>query len=153
MPTALINVYKPPFIARMIVWVLFFPICLPVIRPNVWEKSEVNFPVILEFFPQGPYFLAGHSFGGIMALEISRLLIEEGFKVPFLGIIETRAPGTRRLSRLRVYIFFIRMYNQRLFFHLRIIFKTKQKHKIQYSIYKIKSVLKRLKKFFDTKNH
>lgn len=38
--------------------------------------------------PGGPYRVAGHSFGGLLAFEIARLLSEEGEEVEWLGLID-----------------------------------------------------------------
>jgi thioesterase domain-containing protein/carbamoylphosphate synthase large subunit len=40
--------------------------------------------------PRGPYYLVGYSFGGLVALEVARLLRETGEEVAFLGMIDTR---------------------------------------------------------------
>jgi acyl-CoA synthetase (AMP-forming)/AMP-acid ligase II/thioesterase domain-containing protein/acyl carrier protein len=39
--------------------------------------------------PHGPYFLAGHSFGGRVSFEIARQLVRDGEHVSFLGLIDT----------------------------------------------------------------
>jgi hypothetical protein len=39
--------------------------------------------------PHGPYFLAGHSFGGLVSFEIAQQLVREGDRVSFLGLIDT----------------------------------------------------------------
>jgi amino acid adenylation domain-containing protein len=39
--------------------------------------------------PHGPYFLAGHSFGGRVSFEIAQQLVGEGERVSFLGLIDT----------------------------------------------------------------
>jgi amino acid adenylation domain-containing protein len=39
--------------------------------------------------PHGPYFLAGHSFGGLVSFEIAQQLVREGECVSFLGLIDT----------------------------------------------------------------
>ena len=39
--------------------------------------------------PNGPYFLAGHSFGGRVSFEIAQQLVGEGERVSFLGLIDT----------------------------------------------------------------
>jgi thioesterase domain-containing protein len=44
--------------------------------------------LIREFQPQGPYRLAGHSFGALLAFEMARLLVEEGQEVAWLGIVD-----------------------------------------------------------------
>ena len=50
----------------------------------------------------GPYFVAGHSFGGRVSLEIAQQLVREGERVSFLGIIDTTlhdtAEGWPRMS-------------------------------------------------------
>jgi amino acid adenylation domain-containing protein len=44
--------------------------------------------------PEGPYLLAGYSFGGVLAFEIARQLREAGEEVPFLGVFDV-GPGYR----------------------------------------------------------
>jgi amino acid adenylation domain-containing protein len=39
--------------------------------------------------PHGPYFLAGHSFGGRVSFEMAQQLAREGESVSFLGLIDT----------------------------------------------------------------
>ncbi|MCW5315485.1 amino acid adenylation domain-containing protein [Nostoc sp. KVJ3] len=47
---------------------------------------------ILIFQPQGPYFLAGHSFGGQLAFEIAQQLLHKGYKVALVAILDTTIP-------------------------------------------------------------
>ncbi|MDZ8224136.1 non-ribosomal peptide synthetase [Nostoc sp. ChiVER01] len=42
--------------------------------------------------PQGPYFLAGHSFGGKLAFEMAQQLLRKGHKVALVAILDTSAP-------------------------------------------------------------
>jgi thioesterase domain-containing protein len=42
--------------------------------------------------PTGPYVLAGHSFGGLVAYEMARLLRAEGVDVPLLVLLDTDLP-------------------------------------------------------------
>lgn len=56
--------------------------------------------------PEGPYRLAGYSFGGICAYEMARQLVSDGEEVAFLGVIDVgpgyRGPGwDNRRSPLR----------------------------------------------------
>ena len=44
--------------------------------------------------PEGPYWLAGYSFGGICAYEMARQLRREGHEVAFVGVIDV-GPGYR----------------------------------------------------------
>jgi amino acid adenylation domain-containing protein len=40
--------------------------------------------------PEGPYYLAGVSFGGLVAFEIARRLVDQGQKVALLALLDTR---------------------------------------------------------------
>jgi amino acid adenylation domain-containing protein len=44
--------------------------------------------------PQGPYFLAGHSFGGIAIFEMAQQLYRQGDQVGLLALFDTFAPRT-----------------------------------------------------------
>ncbi|MCL5109804.1 MAG: AMP-binding protein [Chloroflexi bacterium] len=46
--------------------------------------------------PQGPYYLAGPSAGGIFALEIGRQLLAAGHAVDLLALLDSRPPWRRR---------------------------------------------------------
>jgi amino acid adenylation domain-containing protein len=48
--------------------------------------------LIVQSQPSGPYRLAGWSFGGVLAYEIARQLIERGETVAFLGLIDSHSP-------------------------------------------------------------
>ncbi|MBD2136116.1 amino acid adenylation domain-containing protein [Anabaena sp. FACHB-1237] len=49
--------------------------------------------------PQGPYYLAGYSFGGIIAYEIAQQLHQQHQQVAILAIVDTLRPGySQRLS-------------------------------------------------------
>jgi len=47
--------------------------------------------------PHGPYFLLGHSVGGVLAFEMARELDSRGEAVAFVGLIDTWVPGSRRI--------------------------------------------------------
>jgi len=51
---------------------------------------------VIDVQPKGPYYLAGHSFGGYVALEIARSLLARGEQVAFLGLFDTYPPGPRQ---------------------------------------------------------
>ena len=54
--------------------------------------------------PRGPYFLMGYSFGGWVVFEMAQQLVQEGERVNFLGMIDTRLrhpPVPSRAARLR----------------------------------------------------
>ena len=54
--------------------------------------------------PQGPYYLCGNCFGGVVAFEVAQQLLQKGEEVALLALIDTAFPvGTMRsiLRRLR----------------------------------------------------
>jgi acetoacetyl-CoA synthetase len=55
---------------------------------SVEEMADGYVEVIRALQPQGPYRVAGHSFGGLLAFEIARLLSEQGEEVAWLGLID-----------------------------------------------------------------
>jgi thioesterase domain-containing protein len=50
----------------------------------------------------GPYQLAGYSFGGVIAYEMARQLVASGERVSFLGLLDSPAPGYVFPSLVRV---------------------------------------------------
>lgn len=75
-------------------------------QASVEEMARSYVDLIRELQPDGPYRLAGHSFGGLLAFEMARLLTEEGQEIDWLGIIDAElddrahAPWRRRGHRL-----------------------------------------------------
>jgi acetoacetyl-CoA synthetase len=73
---------------------------------SVEEMGATYVEVIRARQPQGPYRIAGHSFGGLLAFEIARLLAEQGEEVEWLGLIdaelsiEAHSPARRWGHRL-----------------------------------------------------
>ncbi|HWC49678.1 MAG TPA: acetoacetate--CoA ligase [Solirubrobacterales bacterium] len=55
---------------------------------SIDEMARSYIGLIRGLQPEGPYRLVGHSFGGLLAFEMARLLIEEGESVDWLGIID-----------------------------------------------------------------
>jgi len=49
--------------------------------------------------PQGPYWLIGHSLGGLIAYEMASKLAEAGERVEFLGLLDCEAPDPARKPR------------------------------------------------------
>jgi len=60
---------------------------------TVEEMASHYIKEIREFQPEGPYYLGGSSFGGIVALEMARRLLQQGQQVGLLAMFDTRAPG------------------------------------------------------------
>lgn len=78
------------------------PASLPVIGlqlKNAHELSSISvlaarhIETIRSIQPQGPYRLAGHSFGGVVAYEIAQQLLGDDQPVEFLGLIDSYAPS------------------------------------------------------------
>lgn len=74
-----------------------------------WRRIEdyaaEKFYKLLQAQPSGPFHLAGHSLGGLVALELAICLQREGREVAFLGVLDTFPPGYRlpRISLLRTF--------------------------------------------------
>ena len=62
---------------------------------SVEEIAEQHIKTIQTVQPVGPYFLAGHSFGGKVAFEISAKLQSMGESVAYVGILDTPAPNSQ----------------------------------------------------------
>jgi thioesterase domain-containing protein len=59
---------------------------------SVEEIAERNVRAIQSVSQEGPYYLAGHSFGGVVAFEVSQILRRQGQEVGMLAIFDTPAP-------------------------------------------------------------
>jgi thioesterase domain-containing protein len=57
--------------------------------------------VIRGLQPQGPYRVAGHSFGGLLAFEIARRLEDEGQGVDWLGLIDAELSTAAQIPARR----------------------------------------------------
>jgi amino acid adenylation domain-containing protein len=60
------------------------------------ELVEAYLAVIRSTQPEGPYRLAGFSFGGVLAYEIAAALRATGAAVEFVGLIDAYLPSRRR---------------------------------------------------------
>lgn len=80
---------------------------------TIEEMGRIYVAAIREVQPHGPYYLAGYSFGGLVALEIAHRLSREGEKIAFLGFLDSypnqqywplisRLTVLRRLAERRV---------------------------------------------------
>ena len=74
---------------------------------TVEQVASVFIQNIKDFQPEGPYYLAGYSFGGLIAFEIAHQMATKGDRVAFLGIVDSTAPGRRQgakwTDRLRIH--------------------------------------------------
>ncbi len=59
---------------------------------SVDEMARDYIAEIRRLQPEGPYLLAGHSFGGVVAFEMARQLERDGEPLAFLGMFDSVAP-------------------------------------------------------------
>jgi aspartate racemase len=62
---------------------------------RVEDRARAHVREIYAIQPRGPYYLAGHSFGGVIAFETAQQLQSDGHEVAFLGLVDTAFPGPR----------------------------------------------------------
>ncbi len=60
-----------------------------VYRKTIQDTAEIYYRNLVDFYPQGPYLLIGHSGRGLFTLELARLLLQNGKDVAFLGLLDT----------------------------------------------------------------
>jgi amino acid adenylation domain-containing protein len=65
---------------------------------TVEELAARHVAAVRSAWPQGPYLLGGHSFGGYVAFEMARQLALAGHRVALVAVLDASAPGTK--SRL-----------------------------------------------------
>jgi amino acid adenylation domain-containing protein len=73
-----------------------------VFRDSVQETAGIFQHCLTDFHPEGPYVLLAHCAYGYFAIELARLLSQEGRKVAFLGLLDTlqrENPLNRELHR------------------------------------------------------
>ena len=56
---------------------------------RIEDMAQFYLKAILRFQPRGPYFLAGYSLGGLVALEMARTLNSNGQEVALLAMIDS----------------------------------------------------------------
>ncbi|MBC77777.1 MAG: hypothetical protein CME64_17360 [Halobacteriovoraceae bacterium] len=62
-------------------------------KNDLMEMAKLYADEIMLVRPDGPYILAGGSFGGLLALEVGRILLEHGHEVKPLLMFDTFGPG------------------------------------------------------------
>jgi thioesterase domain-containing protein len=58
---------------------------------SVEEMARYYAGLLRDFQPHGPYYLGGWCYGGIVAVEMARILEKEGEKIALLALLETVA--------------------------------------------------------------
>jgi thioesterase domain-containing protein len=69
-------------------------------RKGIPEMASAYVGHVEQLQPSGPYRLGGWSFGGLVAYEMACALRQAGEEVEFLGIIDSRPPGSFRTPPL-----------------------------------------------------
>jgi thioesterase domain-containing protein/acyl carrier protein len=62
---------------------------------SIEEMASAYLREIQEFYPQGPYLIGGHSFGGLVAFEMARQLHAQGQGPALLVLLDSVVPGSR----------------------------------------------------------
>jgi amino acid adenylation domain-containing protein len=77
-----------------------------VLRTQVEVLAKEYLKSVFAIQPRGPYHLAGHSYGGLVAYEMAQLLQKDGHQVAFLGLIDAVFPKPRKpiIERFRLSI-------------------------------------------------
>lgn len=72
----------------------------PIPEESVEETAAHYLNELRKVQPAGPYYLCGYSFGGVVAYDMARQLLEAGEAVDFLGLVDTENPAieARKLS-------------------------------------------------------
>ncbi|MEH2161155.1 MAG: amino acid adenylation domain-containing protein, partial [Nostoc sp.] len=60
---------------------------------RIEEMAAYYIEAIQTIQPNGPYFLGGHSFGGMVAFEMANQLQKQGYEVALVAILDSGAPG------------------------------------------------------------
>ncbi len=79
-----------------------------IVPASVSETATAYVATLLAKFPQGPFRLAGYSFGGVVAQEMACQLAEAGHRIELLWLFDTDNPAAKSrkysaMERLRVF--------------------------------------------------
>lgn len=72
---------------------------------RIEDMADFYLQAILRFQPRGPYFLAGYSLGGLVALEMARTLTADGQTVSLLTMIDSYPDISSLATGQRVRLF------------------------------------------------
>jgi len=68
------------------------------IQTNIVEMATSYLDAVKSVQPSGPYFLAGHSFGGIVALEMAQQLKKQGEDIELLMVMDSSLKPNEKLE-------------------------------------------------------
>ncbi|MBJ7899312.1 MAG: non-ribosomal peptide synthetase [Cyanobacteria bacterium RI_101] len=66
--------------------------------PSIESLGRYYLDAVKQIQPQGPYYLGGISFGGLVAFEMAQQLQAQGEKVGLVALFDTPGPGAYRLK-------------------------------------------------------
>lgn len=67
---------------------------------SVADQAVLYLKEIRKIQPSGPYYLAGESFGGLVAYEMAQQLLQQGEEVGLVALFDTDAPGSQKKKPL-----------------------------------------------------
>ena len=102
----------------------------PLFRVEDMAACYIN--EIRRFQPQGPYFLAGHSFGGVVAYEMARQLQALREPVGLVALFDSKPRRDVNLSFAQKLAQHTKFLGQRLMYHTNKFFETPRKDKIEF---------------------
>lgn len=81
---------------------------------TVEEAAAYHINLLKHSFPQGPYYLGGHSFGGLVAFEMAQQLCKAGETIALLAIMDTNAPSMplQSFSEVELMIIFEHLFSE-----------------------------------------
>ncbi len=68
---------------------------------NLPDMAAYYIQAIREQQPEGPYYLAGHSIGGVVAWEMARQLLDAGQEIAFIGLLDSHLPNRTLMKTLQ----------------------------------------------------
>ena len=83
---------------------------------SVGDMADFHLQAIRKIQLQGPYFLIGYSFGGLVMLEIAQRLSSEGQKIGFLAMLDSY-PHRAHLQLAQQFFLFIQSAKSRIRIH------------------------------------
>jgi len=104
---------------------------------SVTEMAANYIQAIRSVQPQGPYYIIGYSFGGVVAFEVARQLYIQGQEMAMLGILDTPAPSGYELSNIKNNSNILSRFFNRSTHHLRNLLKLNFGEQINYIAGKI----------------
>jgi thioesterase domain-containing protein/acyl carrier protein len=75
-------------------------LCGEPLQHTIPEMAAYYVQVIRDVQPDGPYYLSGYCFGGLVVYEMAQLLTAQGQDIALLALFDTPAPGFMRVKQL-----------------------------------------------------